>query len=231
MKYKVGDKVRIVSKWAEGAAVNRQGLMDKWLGKTMTIRRAFGDTLYYMEEDYNENGMGWCWSEREIEGLACNSKIVITTDGTETLARLYEGDKVVKSATAKCSPADEFDFNTGARLAFDRLTGEENTSKKWRVVNRPARKGDYIRIVRKSFGFNRVGDILKVSELCGTGVYVKGSDHPRDTGDDNFKWCYCNFHFEVVEPCTAEKKEEYYNGKSGMCESRRNLCIHSRQDL
>lgn len=31
MKYKVGDKVRIVSKWPEDGIQNSDGLMDKWL--------------------------------------------------------------------------------------------------------------------------------------------------------------------------------------------------------
>ena len=53
-----------------------------------------------------------------------NQKIVITTDGKETLARLYEDNKVVKKATAKCSPEDTFDFKKGADLAYERLMEE-----------------------------------------------------------------------------------------------------------
>ena len=52
------------------------------------------------------------------------NKIVITTDGITTTAKLYDGKTVVKIATAKCSPDDEFNFETGARIAFDRLTLE-----------------------------------------------------------------------------------------------------------
>lgn len=48
-------------------------------------------------------------------------KIVITTDGKTTLARLYEANKVIKKAEAKCAPDDVFDFETGAKLAFNRL--------------------------------------------------------------------------------------------------------------
>lgn len=48
-------------------------------------------------------------------------KVVITTEGKTTLARLYEGGKVVRSAEAKCSPSDAFSFQTGAELAFKRL--------------------------------------------------------------------------------------------------------------
>jgi hypothetical protein len=51
----------------------------------------------------------------------CSNKILITTSGNKTLARLYEGDKVVKSAEAKCAPSDTYDFKTGAELAYNRL--------------------------------------------------------------------------------------------------------------
>ena len=49
------------------------------------------------------------------------NKIVITTDGNKTLARLYENNEVVRTAEAKCNPEDTFDFETGAKLAFERL--------------------------------------------------------------------------------------------------------------
>ena len=121
MKYKAGDKVRIVSKWGKGCHENADGKMDKWLGKVMTVRDV-GITLYRMVEDIEDNESGgWAWTENCIAGLACENKIVITSDGEKTLARLYDGKKVVKTATAKCSPDDKFSFETGAKIAFERL--------------------------------------------------------------------------------------------------------------
>ena len=126
MKYKVGDRVRIVSKWGDGCYQNDLGRMDKWLGKNMTIRAICFGRSYKMKEDVTEwRGDGWLWNENCIAGLACENKIVITTDGTETLARLYDGKKIVKTATAKCSPDDNFSFETGAKIAFERLFGSE----------------------------------------------------------------------------------------------------------
>lgn len=63
-----------------------------------------------------------CWNvdECNLRHLVAQ-KILITTDGVTTLARLYEGNKVVKSAAAKCAPSDTFDFAVGANLAYDRL--------------------------------------------------------------------------------------------------------------
>lgn len=48
-------------------------------------------------------------------------KIVITTDGKTTLARLYEDNKVINRAEAKCCPSDTFNFQTGAELAMSRV--------------------------------------------------------------------------------------------------------------
>lgn len=125
MKYKVGDKVRIVSKWGKGCFQSPNGEMDKWLGKIMTVRYV-GIKFYKMVEDIKDNERGgWVWSENCIAGLACENKIVITSDGVETLARLYDGNKVIKTTTAKCSPADKFSFETGAKIAFERLFDSE----------------------------------------------------------------------------------------------------------
>lgn len=53
------------------------------------------------------------------------TKIVITTDGKTTTAKMYRGKSVVKVETTKCHPDDRFDFMVGARVAFDRLVGED----------------------------------------------------------------------------------------------------------
>ena len=69
-KYKVGDKVRIVSEWGEGCYQNRNGEMDKWLGKVMTIRKVDQNT-YGMEEDQDDRlGFGWFWNDACIAGIA-----------------------------------------------------------------------------------------------------------------------------------------------------------------
>ena len=131
MKYKVGDKVRIVSEWGKGCWQNLNGEMDKWLGKVMTVR-CVGATTYRMVEDTEDNDWGgWVWKENCIAGFACENKIVITSDGEKTLARLYDRDKVIKTATAKCSHDDKFSFETGAKIAFERLfDGEEKEEPK-----------------------------------------------------------------------------------------------------
>ena len=151
-KYKVGDKVRIVDKWKYGCCQNLEGKMDKWLGKVMTIRTCIYPSAWQMEEDKEENqGTGWYWTAQSIAGLAeTENKIVITTDGSTTTARLYDGKKVVNFASAQCHEDDVFDFNTGATIAFDRLLGREPYRE---ITAQPPRKpqykiGERIRVVR-----------------------------------------------------------------------------------
>lgn len=125
MKYKVGDKVRIVSE-KTGFAWNWAGKMDKWLGKVMTIRGISGNA-YRMQEDSTEfDGCGWYWGEEMISGLAeTPESIHITRDGNFVQAVHKRGGEIIQRATAKCSPSDTFDFAVGAELAFQRLMHPE----------------------------------------------------------------------------------------------------------
>lgn len=59
MKFKVGDKVKIVNKRVLGMA--SMGSMDQYLGKTMTIEEVTQDA-YRMKEDYGE----WVWFDNMI---------------------------------------------------------------------------------------------------------------------------------------------------------------------
>lgn len=149
----------------------------------------------------------------DFEVVCDDRKIVITTDGKETLARLYEDNKVIETATARCAPDDTFDFATGAKLAFERLMGEakETPEKaKWRVVNRKPKVGDYIRLKTKVFSFNEIGDILKVDVVTYDDfVAVYGKNHTRDTGRREVEWHYTiGKNCEIVEPVEPEQPTE-----------------------
>lgn len=124
MKFKVGDRVRVldgskirnyIGGWVYG--------MDDHIGKVHTICEV-GSKTSAANGYYLKDGDGYVYDERGLK-LDINNKIVITTDGITTLARLYDGNKVIKSAEAKCSPDDEFDFLTGAKIAFERLTADD----------------------------------------------------------------------------------------------------------
>ena len=134
--FKIGDKVRVIKDYYSA----KEG--DEGIIKALPGKNGSSDTW---EDCYSVEFPTWecasrghsCghtvpsgnghWVKPECLELIKSKaeKIVITRDGKTTLARLYDGKTVVKSAEAKCGPRDEFSFIEGARLAFERLMGEE----------------------------------------------------------------------------------------------------------
>lgn len=103
-----------------------------------------------------------------------------------TIVIYRNGNKVValdkstgEKAEANCNPADEFDFRTGAKLAFNRLIGEDvKPDNGVREVKRKAKVGEYVKVVNEKSVFNtyRNGDIFKVTYVTGSGCICKNSD-------------------------------------------------------
>lgn len=125
-KYKVGDKVRIVSKSPQRYWNPEMG---KWLGKTMTItgsgRNRDGETYYRMFEDRTFEHIWWYWYEDMISGLAEPKQepctVELRFDGMITTATLKRGWRDVKTAEAQCNPKDTYSRAEGARVAVERL--------------------------------------------------------------------------------------------------------------
>jgi len=90
--YKVGDRVRIVSRWCGDGRENNEGEMDQYLGTVMTIREFHhnwrGDAVYSMEEDQDDpcHLSGWFWFHSMIEGLAAPKTISTSMGGVMLLA-------------------------------------------------------------------------------------------------------------------------------------------------
>lgn len=168
-KYKAGDKVRIVKEWPEdGSAHQNEGGMNKWLGKTMTIKGILSTTVpaYMMQEDQGERrGFGWAWWESAIEGLAEDpaeqERIVITREGNITLARLFRGRKLIHRAEAICSPKDVYDFAAGADLAYDRLMEKVDEE---RMEAERIKEGDKVKVIgNKTFRHHfEIGELVTV---------------------------------------------------------------------
>lgn len=90
----------------------------------------------------------------------CNQTVVITSDGKTTLARLYQNNSVVKTAKAKCSPDDEFDFEYGANLAYSRLMGLELITAE---ETASFKKGDRVRITANTNSHNfEIGSVVTI---------------------------------------------------------------------
>lgn len=64
-------------------------------------------------------------AHRQTAKRAPQPVIVITSDGVTTTATRRIGKTIQATATAKCSPGDRFDFEEGARIAFERLCGRD----------------------------------------------------------------------------------------------------------
>lgn len=103
----------------------------------------------------------------------------------ETIVIYRKDNKVValdkstgKKAEANCNPDDEFDFRTGAKLAFNRLMGEDVKPDDVREVKIKAKVGEYIKVVdaHSIFGTYKNGDILKVTDVTSAGCECEGSD-------------------------------------------------------
>ena len=122
MKYKIGDKVKMKDKMPHRGF--RPSKMNKFEGKIMTIANT--GFLPFIGDYYQMKEGDFIWfGEKDIDRLIDEHKIVITSDGKTTTAKLYDGKKFIKEATAKCSPEDEFDFKIGAELAVERLFTDE----------------------------------------------------------------------------------------------------------
>lgn len=168
MKFKVGDRVKVIkSNYCTGADKGLIGtVVGKYHGYAVEFDKAYIFTHSCSGVCPKRNGR--FYGESELELISLEQKIVITTDGKETLARLYEGNKVIKSATAKCNPEDTFDFKVGAKIAFDRLVGEE------KVIEAPKYfKGKAV-CVKSNISSLIVGKIYDFSKNDGRGESDRG---------------------------------------------------------
>lgn len=113
MRFEVGQKVIVAKK---GTSWNMDGKMDKWLGRVMTIGCKNMDS-YHMEEDQDENdGIGWWWSDEDLE--PAEYAVEVTKLGDKMVAKnLISGE----TAEVKCDD----DLNRSARLAMEKLSEKE----------------------------------------------------------------------------------------------------------
>lgn len=129
-KFKVGDKVRILdgSKIKDYAGGWSSEMMSNYVGDVYEIRRVVEHSSKNITGYMLGCGFPNCfimWDERGLELANEDQKIVIITDGKKTTtAVLYNGKQRIKQASSKCAPGDKFDFNIGAAIALERLTGQ-----------------------------------------------------------------------------------------------------------
>lgn len=163
-KFKKGDKVRIL----DGSRIsNYTGSwtprMNYAVDKIATI-----DTL----EKFSNGRIGYHMKEREFDFVYDERGLELVN--LETIVIYREDNKVIaldkstgKKATARCSPADTFDFMTGAKLAFDRLTSEEEHFKVGDIVRGKYGSSAYYGITNENMTMGEVVEVLNNGKRIG----------------------------------------------------------------
>ena len=182
-KYKVGDKVRIVS---ERPQKHWNPDMDEWLGKTMTIVASGINekgVYYFMDEDRRNFCGFWYWYENMISGLAEPEQAPCTVelrfDGMITTATLKRGGRGVKTAEAHCNPKDTYSRAEGAKVAVERLFEKKPKESKPKV-------GDKFVIVGNTCHHNfRIGEIVTCDTIIRRTKFYQNSDGMLQFVDDS----------------------------------------------
>ena len=201
-KFHVGDVVKPNKKADENytittTSVVREAIVTELRDYTMDIKIIKGSCsvgeVFTVEEKYFDLVRK---AKQETIVIYRNDNKVVALDKTT-------GEK----AEAKCNPADEFDFRTGAKLAFNRLMGEDAKPDDGEV-KRKAKIGEYVKVVnaKPAIPSYKNGDIFKVTYVTTSGCICKNSD--GDTG----LW---HEEYVVLENYKPEKKDEICVGDTG----------------
>ena len=127
---KVGDKVRIKKFNTRPLGWSSYGWMDNYMGKVVTVERVTGEYFY---------ADSWCFKNDECDPI--DETIVIYRRDN----KVYALNKATnEKAVATCAPEDTFDFNVGAKLAFDRLMGVETKTEEEPKKEPKFKKGDVV---------------------------------------------------------------------------------------
>lgn len=150
-KFKVGERYKSGMFYDNGAVIE--------------ITESNGDSVSYKDV------VGKTMGNKRFQSYSAFAEFLKKV-GDETIVIYRKDNKVIaldkstgEKAEAKCNTADEFDFRTGAKLAFNRLMGEAvKPDNGVREVKRKAKVGEYIKIVdEKSItGIYKNGDICMV---------------------------------------------------------------------
>jgi len=174
-KYKVGDKVRIVSERPKDIVFFDK--LEKYLGKTLTVSRVewnlYLGTFYFLKEATVESGAcagsHWVFRESWISGLAEPERepctVELRFDGMITTATLKRGGRDVKTAEARCNPKDTYSRAEGARVAVERLF--EKKRKEGKPKESKPKIGDKFVVVGDLSGHEfPIGDIVTLCRVC-----------------------------------------------------------------
>ncbi len=187
-KYKVGDKVRIVSERPKDIVFFDK--LGKYLGKTLTVSgvewNLYSGTFYFLKEAIIESGAcagsHWVFRESWISGLAEPERepctVELRFDGMITTAVLKRGGRDVKTAEARCNPTDTYSRAEGARVAVERLFEKKRKEKDKPKESKPKIGDKFVVTGNRPFGechhHFRIGEIVTLvgPEISCTGERV-----------------------------------------------------------
>lgn len=170
-------------------------------GAVIEITEISGGTVFYKDVV----GESICLKHFQIGSI-----FSAALEKVDTTIVIYRKDNKVialdkstgEKAEANCNPADEFDFRTGAKLAFNRLMGEDaKPDNGVREVKRKAKVGEYIKVVYAMPCLipYKNGDIFKVNCVTTSGCICKKSEE---------NVCLWHKEYVVLENYKPEEKSQ-----------------------
>lgn len=129
---------------------------------------------------------------------ANSESIHITRKGDKVHAIFKYGNRVVKRTEAKCHPDDIFDFMTGARIAFERLSEDKKEEEK---EDDEIKVGDVVKIVDKGEMYSSYCDWFDEAcpELASRYAYC----YNRENDYPNGRYKVLTKHSHLLDPTTT----------------------------
>lgn len=136
-KFKVGERYKCGMILDNGAVIEITEINGDFVSYKDVVRETFGRKVFEIGSIFSDN-------LEKVEKVESETIVIYRNDNKVIALDKSTGEK----AEANCNPADEFDFRTGAKLAFNRLMGEDvKPDNGVREVKRKAKVGEYIKIV------------------------------------------------------------------------------------
>lgn len=169
-KFKVGERYKCGMILDNGAVIEITEINGDFVSYKDVVRETFGRKVFEIGSIFSDN-------LEKVEKVESETIVIYRNDNKVVALDKSTGEK----AEAKCNPADEFDFRTGAKLAFNRLMGEDvKPDNGVREVKRKAKVGEYIKIVDAQPWMipYKNGDIFKVISTSKPGVVIEKDGKP-----------------------------------------------------
>lgn len=164
-KFKVGERYKSRMILDNAAVIEITEINGDFVSYKDVVRETSGRKMFEIGSIFSDN----------LEKVGSETIVIYRNDNKVVALDKSTGEK----AEAKCNPSDEFDFRTGAKLAFNRLMGEDvKPDNGVREVKRKAKVGEYVKIVYAMPCLipYKNGDIFKVNCVTALGCICKKSE-------------------------------------------------------